>query len=78
MRFTTVVDGDTLRIRYEQIGEAFDVPVTVSLQYADRHTEDVVVPVTEASGEHVVPLTGALRTVEINEDNGALGIFEKR
>jgi aminopeptidase N len=78
VRFTTVVDGDTLRIRYEQIGEAFDVPVTVSLQYADRHTEDVVVPVTEASGEHVVPLTGALRTVEINEDNGALGIFEKR
>ena len=78
VRFTTVVDGDTLRIRYEQAGDPFDVPVTVSLQYADGRSEDVVVPVTEASGEHVVPLTGALRGVEVNEDGGALGTFDKR
>ena len=78
VRMTTAVDGDTLRINYEQQGEAFDVPVTVTLQYADGRTEDVVVLVTAATGEHAVQLTGALRSVDINDDSGALGSFEKR
>jgi hypothetical protein len=50
----------------------------VTLQYADGRSEDVVVPVTAAAGEHAVQLTGTLRSVDVNEDSGALGSFEKR
>jgi hypothetical protein len=78
VRMTTAVESDTLRIRYEQAGDPFDVPVTVTLQYADGRSEDVVVPVTDVAGEHVVPLAGTLRGVDVNEDGGALGSFEKR
>jgi hypothetical protein len=78
VRMTTAVDGDTLRIRYEQQGDTFDVPVTVTLQYADGRSEEVVVLVTDATGEHTVQLAGALRSVDVNDDSGALGSFEKR
>ena len=62
---------------YEQLGETFDVPVTVTLQYADGTSEDIVIPMIDEAGTHVVPLRGALRNVEINRDDAALGTFER-
>ena len=52
------VDGADVVLRVEQIGEVFDVPVTVTLQYADRRSTDVVVRATEQVAELRVPLTG--------------------
>ena len=63
VRVTTVTKAETLEVAYEQLGETFDVPVTVTLQYADGTSEDVVVPMTDAAGTQVVPLRGALRNV---------------
>jgi aminopeptidase N len=66
------VDGKDVVLHVEQIGELFDVPVTVTLQYADRKSVDVVVPVTERAVEMRVPLAGTLRGVEFNKDDGTL------
>ena len=56
---------------------ATSVPVTVTLQYADKPVEAVVV-LSKAVVESRLPLTGALRSVEVNGDNAALGTFERR
>ena len=63
---------------YEQLGEVFDIPLTVTLQYADGTSEDLVVVLTEASGTKTLPLNSALRSVEVNRDDAALGTFERR
>jgi hypothetical protein len=66
------VEGNDVIIGIEQLGEIFDVPVTVRLQYADRKPVDVVVAVTDRTAEKRVPLAGVLRGVEFNKDDGTL------
>src|SRR5262249_30909870 len=63
------VDGSDVVLRVEQIGDVFDVPVTLTLQYADRKAADVVVPVTEQVVEQRVPLAGVLRGVDVSKDD---------
>ncbi len=55
----------------------FDVPVTVTLQYADGHLQDVVVPVSEAHVEQRIPTNGNVRDVQINRDSAALARFSE-
>jgi aminopeptidase N len=64
--------GPAIVLRVDQLGEVFDLPVAVTLQYADRKEMQVIVPVTEPSVEMAVPLSGILREVEINKDSGVL------
>jgi len=67
------VEGKTVVLQLEQLGEdVFDVPVTLTLQYADRKPEDVIVRVTARSVEMRVPLAGQLRGVDFNKDDGTL------
>jgi Peptidase family M1 domain len=66
------VDGTEVVLHVEQIGELFDVPITVSLQYADRKPVDVAVAVTERLTDVRVPLAGTLRGVEVSKDDGSL------
>ena len=77
VRYSTVVEGQELVVRFEQIGDVFDIPVTVTLQYGDKNVDEVVV-IDAQSVEKRIPLTGTLRGVEINADAGALGTFEKK
>jgi aminopeptidase N len=76
-RYSTSVEGQELVVRFEQIGEAYEFPVTVSLEYADK-TVDAIVIVGEAVTEQRIPLAGPLRGVEVNADHAALAVFEKR
>ena len=78
MRITTATKNEGLEVTYEQLGEVFDLPVTLTLQYVDGSSEDVVVVMTEASGSKTVPLKSALRSVDVNRDEAALGTFERR
>jgi aminopeptidase N len=71
------LEGSEVVLRIEQIGEVFDLPVTVSLQYADRKPVEVLVPVTEQVVERRVPLAGVLRSVEISKDDGMLAEIVK-
>src|SRR5262249_8837340 len=60
------VDGQDVVLRVEQVGDVFDVPVTISLQYADRKNVDVLVKVTDQIVEQRIPLAGVLRGIEIS------------
>jgi aminopeptidase N len=64
--------GQDIVVRIEQAGELFDLPVTVTLQYADRTAEQVIVPVWERVSEMRFRLQGALRAAEISRDDGTL------
>jgi aminopeptidase N len=77
IRYSTTTEGQELVVRFEQVGEVFDVPVTVTLNFADKSVEEIV-PITEAVVERRFPLTGALRNVSINDDHAALGHFDRR
>jgi hypothetical protein len=77
VRFTSQIDGSQLRVRFDQKGDVFDIPITVTIVYADGASEDVTVKVTQATTERVIPLKGAVRSVEVNKDGGALAEIEK-
>jgi aminopeptidase N len=78
VRLTTATNGGSLEVGYEQVGDTFDVPLTVTVQYTDGSSEDVVVALTEPSGTVVVPLKSAVRNVDFNRDDAALGTFDRR
>jgi hypothetical protein len=71
------IEGTDVVLRVEQVGEVFDLPVTVTLHYSDRKSVDVLIPVTEAAVERRVPLAGVLRGVEISKDDGMLAEIVK-
>ena len=72
LRFSHRVDGSEAVLHFEQIGQVFDMPVTVTLQYADNSRADVMVPVGEQVTEVRVPLAGALRSAQVRTDDGTL------
>ena len=77
LNVTYQVEGAELLVHVEQLGEIFDVPVTLTLHYADRQKADVVIAVSDRTVDRRVPLAGALQDVEINKDDGALAEYTK-
>jgi Peptidase family M1 domain len=77
VKVTSRIEGTDVVLRIEQIGEVFDLPVTVTLQYSDRKAVDVLVPVSEQVVERRVTLAGVLRGVEISKDDGMLAEIVK-
>jgi hypothetical protein len=71
-RIEAGANGNEAVLHFEQSGEVFDLPVTVTVQYADRKAADVVVPVTDRVVEVRVPLAGPLRTIDISKDDGTV------
>jgi hypothetical protein len=72
LKFSYRVDGNEVVLHVEQIGDLFDLPLTLSLQYADKKPVDVLMALSERDTELRVPLTGTLRGVEVNKDDGTL------
>ena len=72
LKFTATVAGNEAQIRFEHVGEPMPVPVTVSIEYTDGRSEEMVVPVIEKVVERTLPLTGAVREIEANRDHGAV------
>jgi hypothetical protein len=72
VRLSYRVEGNEAQIRLEQLGDVFDVPVTVDLEYADRHRTAVQVALTDRTADLRVPLDGTLRSVQISKDDGSL------
>ena len=77
LHFSSRITGSELNVRFEQKGDVFDIPVTVTVAYRDGTTEEVVVPATEAVVERTISLKGAVRSVEANRDGGALAEIRK-
>jgi hypothetical protein len=70
IRFTSRIstDGQTATVRIEQVGDVFDVPVTVAVQYADGTIDDVVLKVHEAVHETQIKLKGPARRLTARDD----------
>jgi hypothetical protein len=78
LRYTTSVTAEEATVRIEQSGELYDVPVTVTILYADGKTAEEVVRVTDAVTDTRIKLAGAVRSVELNQDHAALAHFERQ
>jgi len=76
-RVESTAGGQEVVLHFEQSGELFDLPVTVTLQYSDRRSVDVVVPVTDQTVDKRVALDGPLRSVEISRDDGMIAEVSK-
>jgi hypothetical protein len=79
IRYSSTIGNGTVNVRFEQAADlVFDLPVTVTLTYANGRTQEVVVPITEAVVERAIPVTDLVRQVQVNRDNAALAEFEER
>jgi aminopeptidase N len=65
-------ESPAVLLRFEQHGEVYDVPVTVTLTDASGGSRDVIVPLTDRLTERYVALDAPLRRVEVNRDHAAL------
>jgi len=72
LAFSYRVDGNDVVLHIEQLGDVFELPVTVTLEYANSPAVDVRVPVTERVVDLRVPLRGTLRDAEISRDEPPL------
>jgi hypothetical protein len=65
VRVTTPPGGDPsfATVRVEQVGDVFDFPLTVVVQYADGRTEERTLVVTEPARDHRIPLNGRIRRI---------------
>ena len=78
LRYSSTIRNGEVVVQFNQDGNTiFDVPVTVTLQFADGHTQEVVVAVTEAHVEQRIPTTGIVREVQINRDSAAIARFDE-
>jgi len=81
LRFSTrrqaAPNGTLVTLRFEQEGEVFDVPVTVTLIGESGERRDVVVKVTQAVTEVTVPIDFRLKDVDVNDDNAALAEIDR-
>jgi aminopeptidase N len=76
IRFEWRIEGSEAVLTFEQLGDqVFVVPVTVTLQFADRTTRDEIVVVDYKVVDVRLPVMGVLRTIEVNRDEAALAEF---
>jgi hypothetical protein len=59
-------------VHVDQLGELYDVPITVAVSSGDKKDVQAILPVTERSADFAVPLHGALRGVDVSRDDGSL------
>ena len=78
LRYATSIAADEATVRIEQTGELYDIPVTVTVLYADGKVADEVVRVSEAVTDTRIKLTGAVRSIELNQDGAALAHFDRQ
>jgi len=79
LRYTAVVEGQDLMVRFEQSAEEiYDVPVTVAVTYTDGKVAEFIVPVNDAVNLGQFALAGAVRSIEVNPDGAAVAIIEKK
>jgi hypothetical protein len=79
IRYATAIGGGAVTVRFEQIGETvFELPVTVTITYADGHSQHVIVQVDQRRVERRLPVEGAVRQVQVNRDFAAIASFEER
>jgi hypothetical protein len=74
LKFSYTIERDAVVVRIEQIGERFELPVTVTLKHT-ASTTDVTIPVIDQITTQRIPITTPVRSVAVNEDDAAPAIF---
>jgi hypothetical protein len=74
LKFSYTTEPGAVVVRFEQIGERFELPVTVTLKHAASST-DVTIPVIEQVTIRRIPVTSPVRGVGVNEDDAAPAVF---
>jgi hypothetical protein len=77
LRYTTTIGPGYVTARFDQGGEIFDVPVTVTILYTDGRSQDVIVQVDDSRVEQRIPTSGLVRQVQVNRDFAAVAQFEQ-
>jgi hypothetical protein len=78
-RYTTAVTASAVDVRFEQVeGNAVDLPLTVTVVYADGRSHDVIVQIDDRRAEVRIPVQGTVRQVQINRDFAAIAYFDQR
>jgi len=72
LRFSYRTEAGDVVLHVEQIGELFDVPLTVTLRYEDQKPIDMIVAVTDRTTDKRIHLAGALRGVEVSKEDGTM------
>jgi hypothetical protein len=63
-------------VALEQVGTVFELPVILTLRFADNSTKDVQVPLRARTAEARIPLTGDLRDIVVNAaGTGILDVY---
>jgi hypothetical protein len=76
--YSSSIGENEVTIRFEQQGDAiFDLPVTVTLVYANGQTTDVMIPISDKQLERKIRTDGAVRQVQVNRDSAALAEFDE-
>ncbi|MBI4264393.1 MAG: hypothetical protein HY657_08450 [Acidobacteria bacterium] len=79
VRYRVAEGQGRIAVRFEQDGDAiYDVPVTVSVIYANGATQDVGIPLTDRVVDREIATSGPVRQVQVNGDFAALGEFVAR
>jgi len=78
LRYSSTIRSGEVTVQFDQDSKMiYDVPVTVTLQYADGRLQDIVVPVSDAHVEQRIPTNGVVRDVQINRDSAAIARFNE-
>ncbi|MEZ5286985.1 MAG: M1 family aminopeptidase [Vicinamibacterales bacterium] len=77
VRYATSVEGGEVIVRVEQAAPVYDMPITVTIQYADGSAEERVMRVTEPAAELRIPVQKAVRNVDLNDDNATVAQLDK-
>ncbi len=69
------VEGSELAVHVEQLGETFELPIVLTVEFADRSKTTLVLPISDRIADRRFPLSAPIRSVEINKEDGGLAEF---
>jgi len=79
IRYAATIGGSAVTMRFEQVGgNVFELPVTVTLTFADGRSQDVIVQLDDRVIEWRLPIEGVVRRLQVNRDSAALAYLEER
>jgi hypothetical protein len=77
LKFGYHLNGTQAVIHFDQHDEGVDVPVTVTITYADGSSENILFILAEKHTERTVTLKGPVKSMAANTDNAALVEIDK-
>ncbi len=64
------------RVSLEQVGTVFELPVVLTVRYADNTTQEVMVPLRARTADARIPLSGDVRDIVVNAaGTGILDVY---